>query len=66
MEDWDDERIAEVYNKYAPAGELMNMDHFSTFLISAKNSIFKKEQLELCQDMNQPLAKYFVNSSHNT
>ena len=66
MEKWDNGKILDYYTKYTPTGGQMDMDHFSAFLISANNSIFKKEHTALYQDMSQPLSHYFINSSHNT
>ncbi|KAJ3138193.1 Phospholipase C [Physocladia obscura] len=47
--------------------QLMGMDHFSTFLLSANNSVFRKQNANLVyQDMTQPITNYYINSSHNT
>ncbi|KAJ3087340.1 Phospholipase C [Quaeritorhiza haematococci] len=45
---------------------LMDIDHFSAFLISANNAIFRKAHTEVCQDMTMPLNCYYINTSHNT
>jgi phosphatidylinositol phospholipase C delta len=45
---------------------LMDLDHFTAFLMSSKNTIFNKNYLLVNQDMTLPLQKYFINSSHNT
>ncbi|CAH2239276.1 jg21903 [Pararge aegeria aegeria] len=37
-----------------------------TFLMSEDNPIVAPNKLDLCDDMDQPLAHYFINSSHNT
>ncbi|KAJ3294649.1 1-phosphatidylinositol 4,5-bisphosphate phosphodiesterase delta-4 [Borealophlyctis nickersoniae] len=65
---WTEERCREVYNKYTPVegtGQ-MDMDHFSAFLISANNAIFKKQHTEVFMDMTRPLTEYFIAASHNT
>ncbi|KAI8616070.1 hypothetical protein BC830DRAFT_1119570 [Chytriomyces sp. MP71] len=46
---------------------LMDMDHFSAFLLSANNAIFRKQNTAFVyQDMTRPLTDYLINSSHNT
>ena len=67
--EWNVERCHEIYHKFVSADDEMigmQMDHFSAFLISSRNHIFKKSQTEVSQDMSQPLTNYFINSSHNT
>lgn len=44
----------------------MSVDGFLMYLASPEGSIFNPEHQGLFQDMNQPLAHYFINSSHNT
>lgn len=34
--------------------------------MSDDNPIMASNKLELCDDMDQPLSHYFINSSHNT
>eukprot|EP00842_Homolaphlyctis_polyrhiza_P006295 jgi/Hompol1/6667/HPOL_005050-RA len=65
--DWSPSRCEETYAKFTSkeTGQ-MSMDHFSAFLISARNSIVKKSHLSVFQDMSQPLCRYFINTSHNT
>ena len=36
------------------------------FLMSEENNLIPADKLDLSEDMNQPLAHYFINSSHNT
>ncbi|KPI96812.1 1-phosphatidylinositol-4,5-bisphosphate phosphodiesterase classes I and II [Papilio xuthus] len=36
------------------------------FLMSEDNPIVAPSKMDLCDDMDQPLAHYFINSSHNT
>ncbi|KAJ3128772.1 1-phosphatidylinositol 4,5-bisphosphate phosphodiesterase delta-4 [Nowakowskiella sp. JEL0407] len=44
----------------------MDMHHFSAFLISSNNSLFKKSNADVYQDMSLGFENYFINSSHNT
>ena len=36
------------------------------FLMSEDNNAISAEKLDFSEDMKQPLAHYFINSSHNT
>lgn len=65
---WSEERINEVFMKYSSDKELhlMDLNHFTAFLLSANNSIFKKEHSVVYQDMDLPLSSYYINTSHNT
>ncbi|XP_061173851.1 1-phosphatidylinositol 4,5-bisphosphate phosphodiesterase beta-1-like isoform X2 [Saccostrea echinata] len=44
----------------------LSQDGFLRFLLSDDNNIVPPDSLDLSHDMNQPLAHYFCNSSHNT
>ncbi|XP_050405762.2 1-phosphatidylinositol 4,5-bisphosphate phosphodiesterase beta-1 isoform X2 [Patella vulgata] len=44
----------------------MSQEGFLKFLMSEENNLIPPEKLDLSEDMNQPLAHYFINSSHNT
>jgi hypothetical protein len=37
-----------------------------SYLMSDDNPVMAISKLDLCDDMDQPLAHYFINSSHNT
>ncbi|XDV39552.1 hypothetical protein PO909_008779 [Leuciscus waleckii] len=61
----------EVIQKYEPSkeGQLkgwLSLDGFTKYLMSGECHIFDPEQKTVCQDMNQPLSHYYINSSHNT
>ncbi|XP_077086038.1 inactive phospholipase C-like protein 2 [Siphateles boraxobius] len=61
----------EVIQKYEPSkeGQLkgwLSLDGFTNYLMSGECHIFDPEQKTVCQDMNQPLSHYYINSSHNT
>lgn len=36
------------------------------YLMSDDNPVMAPSKLDLCDDMDQPLSHYFINSSHNT
>lgn len=36
------------------------------YLLSDDNPVMAQSKLDLCDDMEQPLSHYFINSSHNT
>lgn len=44
----------------------MSSDGFCRYLMSDENAPVFLDRLELYQDMDQPLAHYFISSSHNT
>lgn len=54
------------HNKYHQQRSQLTFDGFLRFLMSEDNPIVAANKLELCDDMEQPLAHYFINSSHNT
>ncbi|XP_030639968.1 inactive phospholipase C-like protein 2 isoform X2 [Chanos chanos] len=61
----------EVIQRYEPSkeGQLkgwLSLDGFTNYLMSSDCHIFDPEQKTVCQDMNQPLSHYYINSSHNT
>ncbi|CAK9795098.1 1-phosphatidylinositol 4,5-bisphosphate phosphodiesterase classes I and II [Anthophora quadrimaculata] len=55
----------EPYKCNANRGQL-SFDGFLRYLMSEDNPIVAVPKLELSDDMDQPLAHYFINSSHNT
>ncbi|XP_045534483.1 1-phosphatidylinositol 4,5-bisphosphate phosphodiesterase classes I and II [Papilio machaon] len=54
------------YNKYHQQRSQLTFDGFLRFLMSEDNPIVAPNKMDLCDDMDQPLAHYFINSSHNT
>ncbi|KAG6445677.1 1-phosphatidylinositol 4,5-bisphosphate phosphodiesterase classes I and II isoform X2 [Manduca sexta] len=54
------------HNKYHQQRSQLTFDGFLRFLMSEDNPIVAANKLDLCDDMDQPLAHYFINSSHNT
>ncbi|KAJ3055457.1 hypothetical protein HK097_010411 [Rhizophlyctis rosea] len=63
---WTEERCHDIYRKYTSSEGQMDMNHFSAFMISANNAVFKKSHADICMDMTRPLQEYFINTSHNT
>ncbi|XP_061443396.1 inactive phospholipase C-like protein 2 isoform X2 [Rhineura floridana] len=61
----------DIIHKYEPSKEgqekgWLSIDGFTNYLTSPECHIFDPEHKKVCQDMNQPLSHYFINSSHNT
>ncbi|XP_050673810.1 1-phosphatidylinositol 4,5-bisphosphate phosphodiesterase classes I and II isoform X1 [Leptidea sinapis] len=54
------------HNKYQQQRSQLTFDGFLRFLMSEDNPIVAPNKLDLCDDMEQPMAHYFINSSHNT
>ncbi|XP_041352770.1 1-phosphatidylinositol 4,5-bisphosphate phosphodiesterase beta-4-like isoform X1 [Gigantopelta aegis] len=46
--------------------EMMSLDGFCRYLMSDENAPVFLDRLDIYMDMDQPLAHYFINSSHNT
>ena len=42
------------------------MEGLVRYLLSEENTVVGPEMYALTQDMEQPVAHYFINSSHNT
>ncbi|XP_033226489.1 1-phosphatidylinositol 4,5-bisphosphate phosphodiesterase classes I and II isoform X2 [Belonocnema kinseyi] len=53
-------------NKYNASRGQLSCDGFLRYLMSEDNPIVAVSKFELSDDMDQPLAHYFINSSHNT
>ncbi|XP_063376629.1 1-phosphatidylinositol 4,5-bisphosphate phosphodiesterase classes I and II [Cydia fagiglandana] len=54
------------HNKYHQQRSQLTFDGFLRFLMSEDNPIVAPNKLDLSDDMDQPMAHYFINSSHNT
>ncbi|KAJ8721666.1 hypothetical protein PYW07_002441 [Mythimna separata] len=54
------------HNKYHQQRSQLTFDGFLRFIMSEDNPIVAPSKMDLCDDMEQPLAHYFINSSHNT
>uniref|UniRef100_A0A3P8RC94 1-phosphatidylinositol 4,5-bisphosphate phosphodiesterase n=1 Tax=Astatotilapia calliptera TaxID=8154 RepID=A0A3P8RC94_ASTCA len=68
---YDPKRAMQIIEKYERDEDLkkkghMSSDGFCRYLMSDENAPVFLDRLELYQDMDQPLAHYFISSSHNT
>ncbi|XP_034018072.1 1-phosphatidylinositol 4,5-bisphosphate phosphodiesterase beta-4-like isoform X2 [Thalassophryne amazonica] len=68
---YDPKRATQIIQKYERDEELkkkgcMSSDGFCRYLMSDENAPVFLDRLELYQEMDQPLAHYFISSSHNT
>ncbi|XP_033847057.1 1-phosphatidylinositol 4,5-bisphosphate phosphodiesterase beta-4-like [Periophthalmus magnuspinnatus] len=68
---YDPKRATQIIDKYERDDDLkkkglMSSDGFCRYLMSDENAPVFLDRLELYQDMDQPLAHYFISSSHNT
>lgn len=65
------QRAKDIIAEYEPSKNnvkngVLGVDGFLKYLMSEDNPIVSPSKCELCDDMEQPLAHYFINSSHNT
>uniref|UniRef100_A0A8D3BZI8 Phosphoinositide phospholipase C n=1 Tax=Scophthalmus maximus TaxID=52904 RepID=A0A8D3BZI8_SCOMX len=68
---YDTKRAMQIIEKYERDEDLkkkghMSSDGFCRYLMSDENAPVFLDRLELYQDMDQPLAHYFISSSHNS
>ncbi|XP_069464397.1 1-phosphatidylinositol 4,5-bisphosphate phosphodiesterase beta-4 isoform X2 [Ambystoma mexicanum] len=68
---FDTKRAIQIFETYEPDSELrekglMSSDGFCRYLMSDENAPVFLDRLELYQEMEHPLAHYFIASSHNT
>ncbi|XP_069014661.1 1-phosphatidylinositol 4,5-bisphosphate phosphodiesterase beta-4-like isoform X3 [Embiotoca jacksoni] len=68
---YDPKRAMQIVDKYERDEDLkkkgqMSSDGFCRYLMSDENAPVFLDRLELYQEMDQPLAHYFISSSHNT
>uniref|UniRef100_A0A3Q1FGT8 1-phosphatidylinositol 4,5-bisphosphate phosphodiesterase n=1 Tax=Acanthochromis polyacanthus TaxID=80966 RepID=A0A3Q1FGT8_9TELE len=68
---YDPKRAMQIIEKYERDDGLkkkghMSSDGFCRYLMSDENAPVFLDRLELYQEMDQPLAHYFISSSHNT
>uniref|UniRef100_A0A3P9JW41 Phosphoinositide phospholipase C n=1 Tax=Oryzias latipes TaxID=8090 RepID=A0A3P9JW41_ORYLA len=53
-------------NEWAQKSHLMTPDGFNRYMLSKQNYVINPDHARVYQDMTQPLAHYFISSSHNT
>ncbi|XP_068161674.1 1-phosphatidylinositol 4,5-bisphosphate phosphodiesterase delta-3-A isoform X5 [Antennarius striatus] len=53
-------------NEWAQKHQFMTANGFTMYMLSKENCVFNPEHARVYQDMNHPLAHYFISSSHNT
>ncbi|XP_044779859.1 1-phosphatidylinositol 4,5-bisphosphate phosphodiesterase classes I and II isoform X2 [Drosophila simulans] len=53
-------------NKFNAQKGQLSLDGFLRYLMGDDNPIMAPSKLDLCDDMDQPMSHYFINSSHNT
>ena len=68
---YDDKRAKEIINAYEPDTSLaaqskISQDGLIRYLMSDENAPVFLDRLDITMDMDQPLAHYYINSSHNT
>ncbi|XP_043498310.1 1-phosphatidylinositol 4,5-bisphosphate phosphodiesterase isoform X2 [Polistes fuscatus] len=68
---YDEKRCLEIINDYetddkAKTEKRLTKDGFIRYLMSDENAPVFLDKLEEWMDMDQPLAHYYINSSHNT
>ncbi|RMC07925.1 hypothetical protein DUI87_15396 [Hirundo rustica rustica] len=68
---YDTKRAMEIIETYEPDEDLkrkgvISSDGFCRYLMSDENAPVFLDRLELYQEMDHPLAHYFISSSHNT
>lgn len=50
----------------AQKNQFMTPNGFTMYMLSKENCVFNPDHSRVYQDMRQPLAHYFISSSHNT
>ncbi|GBO38097.1 1-phosphatidylinositol 4,5-bisphosphate phosphodiesterase, partial [Araneus ventricosus] len=68
---YSEKRATEILSAYEPNEELvkecrMSKDGFIRYLMSDENAPVFLDKLDIYMEMDQPLAHYYINSSHNT
>ncbi|XP_056144389.1 1-phosphatidylinositol 4,5-bisphosphate phosphodiesterase delta-3-A [Lampris incognitus] len=53
-------------NEWAQKNQFMTQNGFTMYMLSLENDVFNPDHARVYQDMNLPLAHYFISSSHNT
>ncbi|XP_036397583.1 1-phosphatidylinositol 4,5-bisphosphate phosphodiesterase delta-3-A-like isoform X2 [Megalops cyprinoides] len=53
-------------NQWAQKNQFMTPNGFTMYMLSRENDVFNPDHADVYQDMTQPLAHYYISSSHNT
>ncbi|KAI1896423.1 hypothetical protein AGOR_G00094620 [Albula goreensis] len=53
-------------NEWAQKNQFMTANGFTMYMLSRENDVLNPDHSDVYQDMTQPLAHYFISSSHNT
>lgn len=53
-------------NEWAQKNQYMTPNGFTMYMLSKENVVFEPDHGRVYQDMKQPLAHYYIDSSHNT
>lgn len=65
-EPMDEDRATGIIQRYSTEGSSLTLGEFVEYLHSRENELFEPEHDKVYQDMQAPLAHYFIASSHNT
>ena len=68
---YNEKRASEIIQNYEPTEELKSQNRISKdglirYLMSDENAPVFLDRLDIYMDMDQPMAHYYINSSHNT
>ncbi|KAJ8245941.1 hypothetical protein GJAV_G00261940 [Gymnothorax javanicus] len=53
-------------NEWAQKNQFMTPNGFTVYMLSRENDVLNPDHAEVYQDMSQPLAYYYISTSHNT
>ncbi|XP_061086740.1 1-phosphatidylinositol 4,5-bisphosphate phosphodiesterase delta-3-A-like [Conger conger] len=53
-------------NEWAQKNQFMTPNGFTMYMLSRENDVLNPDHAEVYQDMTQPMAHYYISSSHNT
>ncbi|XP_035263034.1 1-phosphatidylinositol 4,5-bisphosphate phosphodiesterase delta-3-A-like isoform X1 [Anguilla anguilla] len=53
-------------NEWAQKNQFMTPNGFTMYMLSRENDVLNPDHADVYQDMTQPMAHYYISSSHNT